>query len=689
MKLNSNKRTSNACFTFDQAMRSIILSALLLTAMYAPLHAQDAKYTVPSWWFGVAAGPNVNFFNGSTQHLTADFITPVPFHSGIGVGLYAAPLIEYHSPNSRWGVMLQAGYDGRNGSFKQVYSPCNCPRDLSTDLGYVTIEPSLRFAPMKQGLYIYIGPRLAFNVMKSFTFTEKPNPEFPNQTVDPAVNGKLSDVKEVLVSMQVGVGYDIVLSHRQKPTQVMLSPFVSFQPYIGQSPRTIETWTVTTLRAGLALKFGRGRKMPEQAIRAVAPTQVVAAAVVIAPHATLIVNSPANIPTEHRVRETFPLRNYIFFDKGATEISSRYVLLRKDQVNDFSEENLEVRIPKNLAGRNVRQMVVYYNILNIVGDRMQKNPSADITLVGASDMNTANGEADGRNMAESVKRYLVSVWGIDPSRITTVGRNMPKKPSEKPEYGATDLALLQEEDRRVYIGSNSASMLMEFKSGPSAPLKPVEMNTVLEAPLDSYVSFDVKGDSNDMIAPWSLVITDESGAVQNFGPYSVEKVSLPGKSILGTRAQGNFKVTMTGLNSNGKTVTRDTTIHMVLWTPPVNDMGRRYSVIFEFDDSKVIGLYDKYLTEVVAPKIPLNATVIIHGHTDIIGDEAHNQKLSNDRASDVRSILSSALSNSGRTDVKFEVRGFGADINAAPFENKFPEERFYNRTVIIDIIPAK
>ena len=685
MKHNSNNRSSKACFTFHQAMRSIILSTLLLTCGYAPLQAQDAKYTIPSWWFGVAAGANVNFFNGSTQHLTTDFITPVPFHSGIGVGVYAAPLIEYHSPNSRWGVMLQAGYDGRNGTFKQVYSPCNCPRDLNTDLGYVTIEPSLRFAPMKQGLYIYIGPRLAFNVMKSFTFTEKPNPEIPNQTTDPAVKGKLSDVKEVLVSMQVGVGYDIALSHRQKPTQVMLSPFVSFQPYIGQSPRSIETWTVTTLRAGLALKLGRGRKMPEQNNQAVAPTTMVTAAAAVTPGAIFVVNSPANIPTEHRVRETFPLRNYVFFDAGATEISSRYVLLKKDQVNDFKEENLEVHIPKNLSGRNARQMVVYYNILNIVGDRMQRNPSADITLVGASDINAT----DGRNMTESIKRYLVSIWGIDPSRITTEGRSLPKAASEKPEYGTTDLALLREEDRRVYISSSSPAMLMEFKSGPGAPLKPVEMNTVLQAPFDSYVSFDVKGDNNETIAPWSLVITDETGALQNFGPYSVEKVSIPGKSILGTRAQGDFKVTMTGLNSDGKTITRDTTIHMVLWTPPVNDMGRRYSVIFEFDDSKVIGLYDKYLTEVVAPKIPLNATVIIHGYTDIIGDASHNLQLSKDRTSDVRNILASALSKTGRTDVKFEVRGFGADPGAAPFDNKYPEERFYNRTVIIDIIPTK
>jgi len=33
------------------------------------------------------------------------------------------------------------------------------------------------------------------------------------------------------------------------------------------------------------------------------------------------------------------------------------------------------------------------------------------------------------------------------------------------------------------------------------------------------------------------------------------------------------------------------------------------------------------------------------------------------------------------------VYGFGEDENLAPFENKLPEQRFYNRTVMIDIIP--
>lgn len=146
---------------------------------------------------------------------------------------------------------------------------------------------------------------------------------------------------------------------------------------------------------------------------------------------------------------------------------------------------------------------------------------------------------------------------------------------------------------------------------------------------------------------------------------------------------------MTGKNKSGNTVKKEATMHMVLWTTPKEEEGMRYSVIYEFNESKVIPLYVKYLTEIVTPKIPKGATVIIHGHTDVIGEEAYNLNLSLERANDVRRILESALSNAGRSDVKFEVQGFGENLEMAEFDNKFPEGRFYNRNVVIDIIPSK
>ena len=52
-------------------------------------------------------------------------------------------------------------------------------------------------------------------------------------------------------------------------------------------------------------------------------------------------------------------------------------------------------------------------------------------------------------------------------------------------------------------------------------------------------------------------------------------------------------------------------------------------------------------------------------------------------------ILKQALANLGKKGVTFEVYGLGADEDFAPFANKLPEERFYNRTVIIDVVPSK
>ena len=434
---------------------------------------------------------------------------------------------------------------------------------------------------------------------------------------------------------------------------------------------------MTTVRVGAALKFGRGHKVKEPVYTETMPVMVKD------PEVQFSVNSPANIPAERRVRETFPLRNYIFFDLGSTEIPERYVLISKDQVKDFREDQLEVFKPKSLSGRADRQMIAYYNILNILGDRMVKYFSSSVVLRGAS----MQGVEDGKAMAESVKSYLVNTFGIAGSRITTEGRIKPIIPSEQ-KGGTLELDLLRQGDRRVSIATNDPELIMEFQSGHESPLKPVEINTVQQAPVDSYVTFNVTG-AKDAFSSWSVEVRDEKGAIQSFGPYTQEKVSIPGKTILGARPEGNFKVTMTGKTKSGKSVKKETSVHMVLWTPPTDEEGMRFSVIFEFNQSDAIAIYDKYLTEVVTPKIPKGALVLIHGHTDIIGDELHNMDLSVDRAIEVKVILEKALAKEGRTDVIFDVSGYGEDESLSPFENKFPEERFYNRTVIIDIVPSK
>jgi len=642
--------------------KTIVLSLLLLMGFALSMQAQDTERIQPKFWFGASAAGNLNLYTGTTQTLNAGLKAPAAFHDGMGLGAYGSFLIEYR-PDPVWGLMLNLGYDNRGGNFDRKMSPCNCPEDLYTGLSYLTIEPSLRIAPFKSGFYLYLGGVYGYNANKGFKYT------FVRDVNNPLiVNSEFSDVNQHVFSAQVGAGYDIPLSAKTSRTQVNLSPFVSYHPYFGQEPRAIESWSVSKVRVGIALKFGRGHA---KEFPAAAPEEVVAVVPAVN-EVEFSFDAPSTIPLRREVNETFPIRNYVFFDEGSTEIPSRYVKLNKEEANQFQEELFMEPAPKDVKGRSHRQLSVYYNVLNILGKRMVENPNARITLIGSS---AGKGPVMGRELAESVKSYLVDVFGINPSRITTVGRNQPIIASERPG-GTIDVDLLRDGDRRVDIVSTMPDLLT-----------PIQLTAVPVDPKESMIEFKTASGSNEPLKSWTLTFTDESGVVQNFGPFTKEKEGVSGNDILGDRPSGTYEVVMTGQKKDGSIVKRTSTLHLVHGAAP-KEANLRFSILFEFNKSKSVATYEKFLSETVVPLVPNNGSVIIHGHTDIIGDEAYNLKLSNRRANDARAIMESALSKAGKKGVKVSVNGFGENVENAPFENKFPEERFYNRTVIIEIVPS-
>lgn len=591
---------------------------LLLAMMLIFAGIGNAQTTDKKWGLGVGLGGYTNLNNNSI---------------GLMPELYFSRYL-----NSRMDVMLKGDLGLYNSKLTNNLDLANIFLDLRLKLS----GENTNFRP-----YLYAGPGfLADNRVSAFNF-----------------NGGLG--AKYYVSPATALKLDIGYIHG-----------IEFAEYN-------VTGRDNFLKASIGIEFDFGKSKEEVFVVPENTTvAVVADTLPPLPEVIFTVKSPKNIPTERRVSETFPLRNYVFFNEGSTEIPNRYVLLKKEEVASFKEDQLEVFKPKQLTGRSDRQMTVYYNVLNILGDRMQENPSAKVRLTGAS----LKGSKEGKAMAESVKEYLVNIFGIDASKINTEGRLKPRITAEN-SGDKTDIDLRREGDTRVSITSESPELLMEFQSGEETPLKPVEITTVQEAPIDSYVSFNAK-DANETFSSWSLAIADENGKVQNFGPFTQDLVTIPGKSILGTRPEGDYKVTMIGKNKNGDTVKKETNMHMVLWAPPKEEQGMRYSVIYEFDESKIIPLYEKYLTEIVTPKIPKGATVIIHGHTDVIGDETYNLNLSQERVSNVKTIIENALTKAGRSDVRFETQGFGENLETAEFDNKLPEGRFYNRNVVIDIIPS-
>src|SRR4249920_3476563 len=101
MKTKSNLKMESrlAWFPNNLTLKSLLIGAVILAGAQVPVHAQEVQYTKPSWWFGVAGGANFNFYRGTTQELNLDLTSPAAFHHGNGVGLYVAPLIEFHNPD--------------------------------------------------------------------------------------------------------------------------------------------------------------------------------------------------------------------------------------------------------------------------------------------------------------------------------------------------------------------------------------------------------------------------------------------------------------------------------------------------------------------------------------------------------------------------------------------------------------
>jgi outer membrane protein OmpA-like peptidoglycan-associated protein len=632
------------------------------------IRAQDTIFSNPSWWFGAAVGTNVNFYRGSTQTLNENFTPPTTFHNGLGKALFIAPLVEYHRPKSYWGFMFQLGFDNRSGDFNEVLTDCNCPADLNAKLTYLTIEPSVRFAPFKSNYYLFGGPRIGFNVDKSFVYKQGINPAFPEQIIKSDIVGDFSQIEKTVYAMQIGMGYDFEFSSPTTKTKFIISPFVSYQPYFGQNPRSIETWNISTVRAGVAFKLGRGKKTEQVLER---DGEILFS--IVAPESIDVVNS---------IKEIFPLRNYIFFNLGSTEIPTRYVLLNEEQAKNFKEDQVQFASSTHKIERSERQMLVYYNILNILGDRMQENPISTIKLVGSSEYGPTNGVI----MAETIKKYLVEIFRIDSIRIAIEGRSKPIIPSEKPG-GTSELVLLREGDQRVTIESNSTALLMEFQTG-DAPLKPVEIFTQEFKNNPDDITFNV-GNSKKELSTWSVILKDENGKTITFGPFLDDKAILSRNLILKNQKQGNFNVKLIGTSKTGKKIVKENSIQIVPMVSPKLTESLRFSVIFEFNESKSIAIYEKYLTEIVVPKIPIGGKVIVKGYTDVIGEGNYNQKLSLARANDVKQILKEGLAKSGRYDVKFQVNGYGENPDYLLFENNYPEERFYNRTVVIDVLPLK
>ena len=641
-----------------------IVAFILVLASFSTALAQQPGEETESWatwWFGLYGGINLTMPSGEIVGFNPGVVPASTISEGSGLGPTFGLVIENNS-GSLLGFTMKIGYDARPVDFDPVTSGDPAvTEELSTSLSYLSIDPSLRLNLGSRFFHLLLGPTFGINLGKGsdYTLTDTTG-------TTTTASADLEDVRGLLLGAHGTLGYDIPLRGADASTQILLTPFIGY--HLGLQ-EVLESETsnlkISALRAGLQLKFGSR------------PTPLI----VTDPEGNPVtynfrVDAPMVIAESRRVEETFPLRNYIFFENGNTAIPARYTALDRSSAGGFREEQLlNYREPESgprASQRSQRQMEVYYNVLNVFGDRLRRNPAATITLTGA-----ANGDAaKGKEMAENVKNYLVQTFGIAADRIAVKSQAMPPHKSGSGGSMGEDRELIDAENWRVEIAADPLSIL-----------DPVDIVTLVEEPIGNDIVFRLNGDSR--VESATVEVTEHGGGIRSFGPYSgTQDVRVDAGELLGDKREGRYSAMTTYTLNDGEVFrSKAQEFRLVRADPDEEQSGLRYSILFEFDQSTTVQTYEKFLREEVAPAVPNGATIIVHGHTDIVGKPEYNDELSGKRVDEARRILTDELTKLGRK-VVFDSSGFGENSARAPFSNTLPEQRYYNRTVVIEIVPG-
>jgi outer membrane protein OmpA-like peptidoglycan-associated protein len=383
-----------------------------------------------------------------------------------------------------------------------------------------------------------------------------------------------------------------------------------------------------------------------------------------------LVLTPAALTIEEvKTIDSSPMLGHIFFDEGSSEISSRYVRLAgPDETAGFDEQNFRDTLEK------------YYQVLNIIGKRLIDNPKARIAIVGCND-NTGREKGNKKlstMRADAVKNYLQKIWKIAPERMSVEARNLPAMPS------ANGLKEGRAENRRVEILSTEMLILAPIRSvytATSIDTKTLRLSQSESLPED--------------IISWKLTAANDGGTFARKSgkglPPKDLSIPVPTKNLQALADGGDIMVNMEVQERNGMT--------MVLSSEPVKinviqtseriaqkkdlKVQEKYALIL-FDFSKdTVSPLNKEIVKRLADRIAKlpKATAEITGHTDNIGSEAYNMKLSERRSLAVYKQLAAECGKDASKRIHYK----GAGSKDAPYDNTTPEARSFNRTVTITL----
>ncbi len=588
--------------------------------------------------------------------------------------------------SSTFFVQLRAGYgvdDALLGADEwSVFNldgeavPAVIRHEIAARESFVAVEPRLG-VHLWQGLHLLGGIWAGVVGTDSYTQVERliepSRGTFNNGSRERnRRSGAIPDAGRIAVSAVGGLGWDLPLT---RGGLLMLTPALTWRQQLTRIVSGVD-WRRGTLTAELALSLALGGPSPLP--RPTGPVDVrpdQRPDPVATPSASPLLTASLGVTalgaegmspavTAMRVEEfvTFemqPLLNYVFFDEGSSTLPSRYAVMTRGQTQDFTLNALQ----------GGRVLDTYHQLLNIVGHRLMRTPSARLTVVGcnAGQAGDAGGLTLSRDRASTVAGYLTDVWGIDPGRISIEARNLPEKPTTNLEGDG------QAENRRVELTSTDESILA-----------PIMLSDTSQLPDPPGLVFSPRVQFTVPIAGWRLAVTDGSTLIREFSGEGTPPGEIPWTVVEdwsdAFRSASRLLCTLTVESTDGTRASAATAVRTELVTIEKKRAQRTADVeidlynliLFDFG-STMLGDANRRIVSFIRGRIKPGARVSVTGYTDRIGDARFNQKLSRDRAQ----ATADELGVPGTT-----VTGIG-EVDVHP--NRLPEGRFYNRTVSVKV----
>jgi outer membrane protein OmpA-like peptidoglycan-associated protein len=604
-----------------------------------------------------------NYTSGSGGGIALGGLYELPLADALKLSLRADYVSDKATLRSSESQLLGINGEAQNGTFE---------KSLTAEISSIGIQPLIGYE-LYSGLNLHAGARLGFLMQKSYEQKEQilsPGDAVFEENKTRTRNessGDIENTSALQVSLLGGISYDLPLN---SAGTFIASPEIFYSLGLTSFVSDVD-WTGSALRAGIAFKFSPAAQPSLPHAEPVAPVPpptppqppVLAASI----EAVGVSESGTEIPApsiqveEFLRRQSQPLLPYIFFDENSTEIPARYSRKTKNDAAAFAMSDLYSR----------QTLEAYYEILNIIGKRLQENPSASITVSGYNS-NTGiekNNTALSKQRAESIKNYLTTVWNISSAKINVRSQNLPPLPSNIQEPDGIA------ENRRVEISASSAEILA-----------PLVLNDTLRRATPRSIRFKTSAESGAGISSWNIslmnprgrVLKDISGSgeIARLFDVETEQISMelkPDMSHVAYSIETRDKIGQV-FKTEKQIPVEIKTIESKRNTSSADKEIENYILmLFEFDKAELSAENEK-ITRSIKSAIKLASQVTVTGYSDRFGSEDYNLRLSENRARNVAKLLGVPAERA---------KGVGESILL--YDNNLPEGRFYSRTINITV----